>query len=90
MRFSDIGVTKAGEYSLTDETYANLLSKLADEKFTQVTPELKANIVAFYLDPKPPAFAEAATSDCAPHSARWLTAPANGTPSPPTTTTASG
>jgi len=50
-------VTKAGEYSLTDETYANLLSKLADEKFAQVTPELKANIVDFYLDPKPPAFA---------------------------------
>ena len=49
--------TKAGEYSLTDESYADLLNKLADHHFAQVTPELKANILDFYHDPKPPAFA---------------------------------
>ncbi len=49
--------TKAGEYSLTDESYADLLGKLADHHFAQVTPELKANILDFYRDPKPPAFA---------------------------------
>lgn len=49
--------TKAGEYSLTDETYADLMSKLSNRHFAQVTPELKANILAFYGDPKPPAFA---------------------------------
>jgi hypothetical protein len=49
--------TKAGEYSLTDESYSNLLSKLADQHFAQLTPELKSNILAFYQDPQPPAFA---------------------------------
>ena len=49
--------TLAGEYSLTDQTYAQLLDKLADEHFAQVTPELQANLLAFYRDPKPPAFA---------------------------------
>ena len=49
--------TKAGEYSLTDETYAELLEKLAGGHFAQVTPELKANILDFYRDPEPPAFA---------------------------------
>jgi hypothetical protein len=49
--------TKAGEYSLTDESYSDLLGKLADHHFAQVTPELKANILDFYRDPKPPAFA---------------------------------
>jgi hypothetical protein len=49
--------TKAGEYSLTDDTYADLLEKLAEEHFAQVTPELQANVKAYYRDPAPPAFA---------------------------------
>jgi len=49
--------TFAGEYSLTDQTYAQLLDKLATNHFVQVTPELQANILNFYRDPKPPAFA---------------------------------
>ena len=49
--------TLAGEYSLTDQTYSELLDKLAGEHFAQVTPELQANLLAFYRDPKPPAFA---------------------------------
>ena len=62
--------TKAGEYSLTDETYADLLDKLADHHFAQVTPELKANVLDFYRDPKPPAFA-------AKNPRRWTQALAN-------------
>jgi hypothetical protein len=49
--------TKAGEYSLTDSTYAELLNKLADAHFAELTPELRANILAFYQNPRPPAFA---------------------------------
>jgi len=49
-------VTVAGEYSLTDETYADLLNRLADAHFAQMTPRLQDNILAFYQDPKPPAF----------------------------------
>ncbi len=49
--------TLAGEYSLTDDAYATLLDRLAREKFADLTPELDANILAFYLTPTPPAFA---------------------------------
>jgi hypothetical protein len=49
--------TRAGEYSLTDLTYSDLLAKLAEEHFVQVTPELQANVIAFYANPSPPAFA---------------------------------
>jgi hypothetical protein len=40
--------THAGEYSLADRTYANLLAQLRKEHYKNVTPELRANIVAFY------------------------------------------
>ena len=43
--------TRAGEYSLADETYASLLSQLADGKFDQASPQLRANILGFYSDP---------------------------------------
>ena len=49
--------TSAGEYRLTDETYAQLLDKLAKDKFAQVTPELRANLLAYYGSPQPPPFA---------------------------------
>jgi hypothetical protein len=42
--------TKAAEYSLTDDTYAQLLSQLSDKKFDSTTPDLRANILAFYSD----------------------------------------
>ncbi len=42
--------TKAAEYSLTDETYAKLLARLSDRKFDKTSPELRANILAFYSD----------------------------------------
>jgi hypothetical protein len=46
--------TREGEYSLADETYAKLLRDLAKKGFSGVTPELRANLLSFYRDPKPP------------------------------------
>ncbi len=43
-------VTQAGEYPLTDETYASLVDRLAEHKFQSVTPELRENILAFYAN----------------------------------------
>jgi len=49
--------TTAGEYALTDETYSDLLEKLAANKFAELNPELQSNILNFYRDAKPPVFA---------------------------------
>ena len=46
--------THAGEYMLTDKTYAHLLDQLAKDNFKEVTPDLKQNILAFYGDPAAP------------------------------------
>jgi hypothetical protein len=46
--------TRAGEYPLTDETYAHLLDQLARHNFDKIPPELKGNILAFYSDPAAP------------------------------------
>jgi hypothetical protein len=46
--------TRAGEYGLTDKAYAHLLDQLATRNFDQISPELKANILAFYGDPNAP------------------------------------
>ena len=43
-------VTKAAEYSLTDDAYAKLLGQLTSRKFDRTTPELRDNIVDFYSD----------------------------------------
>jgi hypothetical protein len=40
--------TRAGEYSLADKTYADLVRQIADQKFAHVTPALKANLLAFF------------------------------------------
>ena len=42
--------TRAGEYKLSDQSYAYLLDKLAAHNFENVTPELRENILAFYAD----------------------------------------
>ena len=47
-------MTLAGEYILTDKAYAHLLDQLAKKDFSQVTPELRDNILAFYGDPSAP------------------------------------
>lgn len=40
--------TKPDEYQLADQTYAKLVEKLAERKFDLVSPELQANLLAFY------------------------------------------
>ena len=47
-------VTHAGEYVLTDKTYARLLDQLAKDNFVQITPDLRQNILTFYGDPTAP------------------------------------
>ena len=43
-------LTKAAEYSLTDDTYAQLLEQLAKRKFDLTSPDLRDNILQFYSD----------------------------------------
>jgi len=40
--------TLLGEYGLSDETYGDLIDRLQDTKFANLTPPLKDNIVSFY------------------------------------------
>jgi hypothetical protein len=40
--------TKPGDYLLADETYADLLDRLNDKKFVELTDPLKQNILRFY------------------------------------------
>ncbi len=40
--------TRAGEYSLADKTYADLVRRIADQNFAHVTPALKENLLAFF------------------------------------------
>jgi hypothetical protein len=46
--------TKAGEYSLADESYANLLAKLSAHNFDRTSTQLRDNILAFYAAPSLP------------------------------------
>jgi hypothetical protein len=46
--------TLAGEYKLTDNTYAHLLDQLDKRNFDQVSPGLRSNLLAFYADPNAP------------------------------------
>jgi Zinc dependent phospholipase C len=43
---------QAGEYALSDKTYARLLDNLADNQFQQVSPDLGQNILAYFANPK--------------------------------------
>jgi Zinc dependent phospholipase C len=43
-------ITKAAEYSLTDDTYAKLLGQLAGRKFDLTSASLRDNILDFYSD----------------------------------------
>jgi len=56
--------TAAGEYSLADDTYAKMLSQLADKKFDATSPALQKNIVGFYSDP-------AASIEAKKHPDKW-------------------
>jgi hypothetical protein len=46
--------TAPGEYSLADQTYANLLDKLAAHKFYQTSAPLRENILQFFAASTPP------------------------------------
>ncbi len=46
----DGNMTKAGEYSLTDDAYAKLLDELSERKFDLTSTDLRANILNFYSD----------------------------------------
>ena len=48
--------TLAGEYKLTDDAYATLLTRLADHKFAGTDTALQRNILAFYEPPAVPIF----------------------------------
>ena len=43
-------MTKPGEYSLADNTYAKLLARLSERKFDRTTTELRDDILRFYSD----------------------------------------
>ena len=43
-------VTKAAEYSLTDDSYAKLLGQLSEREFDLTTTDLRDNILQFYSD----------------------------------------
>jgi hypothetical protein len=47
-------LTRPAEYTLADDTYAKLLTELAEKKFAQTRPELRENILAFYANPTAP------------------------------------
>ena len=46
--------TRPAEYTLADDTYAKLLTHLAEKKFAQTRPELRENILGFYADHSAP------------------------------------
>jgi hypothetical protein len=43
-------VTGPGQYPLADKTYADLMDRLAKDRFSQVSPELRKNLLAYYND----------------------------------------
>jgi len=45
-----------GAYRLNDQTHAFWLHKLAETKYAGLTPEIKADLLAFYSDPNAPNF----------------------------------
>ena len=47
-------VTGPGEYPLADETYAELIGRLAKDHFAHITPDLRSAILDFYKDPNAP------------------------------------
>jgi hypothetical protein len=46
--------TRAGEYVLTDKTYARLVSDLAGKNSAPLSPALRENLLQFYSDPNAP------------------------------------
>jgi len=42
--------TRRGEYAMADDTYDELLGKLAERGFVTVSADLRSNLVAYYGD----------------------------------------
>ncbi len=42
--------SRPGEYSLADKAYADLLDRLKQTQFKNMSPELRADILAYYAD----------------------------------------
>lgn len=59
------GATIAGKYKGTDEAYSRLVGKLADRQFAGISPELRQNILAYYVDLKPPVSAKSTKKETA-------------------------
>jgi len=54
-RDCDTGLeTRAGEYALTDNTYAHLIDQLASKSADPTEPALRENLLQFYADPNAP------------------------------------
>ena len=47
-------VTRPGQYPLADKTYADLLDHLAKDKFAQVSPDLRKDLLDYFSDPNAP------------------------------------
>ena len=51
----DVGEpTPPGKYRMNDDAHAKLLDKLAEQNFTGMTPELRAELLGFFADPNAP------------------------------------
>ena len=51
----DVGEpTGPGKYRLNDDAHAELLDKLAEQKFADMAPELRAELLSFFSDPNAP------------------------------------
>jgi hypothetical protein len=48
--FDTGGAVVPGEYSLADETYADLLDRLARAQFKDTPPEMRADMLHYYAD----------------------------------------
>ncbi|HLW99318.1 MAG TPA: zinc dependent phospholipase C family protein [Candidatus Acidoferrales bacterium] len=54
MNFDTGSATAAGEYFMADNAYAALVDRLARNQFKNVSPELRADIAAYYSNPNSP------------------------------------
>ena len=51
----DVGeFTPPGKYRMNDDAHAELLGKLAEQKFADMTPDLRAELLDFFSDPNAP------------------------------------
>ena len=51
----DVGeATGPGEYRMNDDAHSELLEKLAEKNFADMSPNLRAELLAFYADPNVP------------------------------------